>query len=237
MYENILLVEGDSDVLFYETLLQYEFKKNNIELLQCQVKTIGGSDSEILKKALISLISDLKSKPIKKIGIVLDLDNYTVEERFKSTQEAIKTVFGTENITNVNAEELSLKYTLSASRTIEIFCYFIDDYSQTTNLEELLKSLVTTEPIAANCLSAWLECCKANDRKIKNSDFQKFWRETYIRYDFCANKKLNKHASENCTMEKSFQNMLLLDTQKHAWDFESPNLEKLRVFLKQFQPN
>lgn len=237
MYENILLVEGNSDVLFYETLLKYELNKSTQDAHGCIINSIGGSDSEILKKALISLITDLKSKPIKKIGIVLDLDNYTVEERFKSTQEAIKTVFGSENIESINAEYLSLKYNLNASRTVEIFCYFINDYSQATNLEELLKSLVTTEPIAANCLSAWLDCCKANDRKIKNSDFQKFWRETYIRYDFCANKKLNKHAVENCTIEKSFHNMLLPDTQKHAWDFESPNLEKLRVFLRQFQPN
>ncbi len=229
---NILLVEGNSDIKFFETLIQY----TNIEIMNFEIAdyikfdSIGGSDFDITEKAIKSLVTDLRKNPIQNFGIIMDLDEYNNADRFKQIQSIFINIFGEEAIKQKSESELFLR--INDKKNILVSCYFIED-NIVTNLELLLKSITTIEPIAANCLSNWYDCVKASERNIRRSDYLKFWREVYIRYDYCSDKKLLKHAADNCTVDKSYSNLLIEDKKK-AWNFDHEILNKLKEFLKKF---
>ncbi len=80
---------------------------------------------------------------------------------------------------------------------------------------------------------SWYDCAIENGRKIRKSDYLKFWREVYIRYDYCSEKELLKHANENCTTDNSFDNLFIIGKTK-AWNFDEPILNDLKQFLVTF---
>jgi hypothetical protein len=229
---NILLVEGNSDIKFFEALINYtNIGVDDFEISKfVQFDSIGGSDFDITEKAIQSLITDLRKNPIRNFGIIMDLDEYNTEDRFKQIKDILINIFGEEAIKQKSESELFLR--INDKKTILVNCYFIED-KIVTNLELLLKRIATVEPIAANCLSNWYDCVKASERNIRRSDYLKFWREVYIRYDYCSDKKLLKHAADNCTVDKSYSNLLIRDKKK-AWDFDHEILNNLKDFLKKF---
>ncbi len=229
--KNILLVEGDSDSKFFQTLIKYLGITNailNFDLLRFDA--IGGSDKKLLEFSIRSLEVDLRSNPIEKFGIVLDLDDYENDSRFKQVHEILIKIFGEQNVLNNNDNSFNVK--LNDLKTILVDCHFIEN-DLVTNLELLLKEIVTQDPLAANCLKHWFDCAINSGRKIRKSDYLKFWREVYVRYDYCSNPDLRKHSVENCTTEKSFDNMFI-DGKPQAWNFESPLLNNLKTFLASF---
>jgi hypothetical protein len=229
--ENILLVEGESDIKFFDSLIKFmELTKPEIDPQILKFDTINGSDNKSLTLAIKSLEVDIRNSPIKNFGIIMDLDEYSNENRVDQIQKVLIDIFGSNNVTITDKNNFNL--TVNTQKTIHIYCYFIQDQI-VNNLELLLQNIVTEKPIAANCLKYWKECVDKSDRKVRNSDYLKFWREIYIRYDYCANKELLKHASENCTTDKSYENMLI-ETKKKAWDFDKSELDDLKVFLSKF---
>ncbi len=227
-YKHILLVEGKSDVKFFQTLLQFEHKELDIKTIHFEV--IGGNDNNLLTKSIRSLLVDLKKEPIENFGIVLDLDEFSKEDRQGQIVNVLQNLFGTDNVKGVNKKKLEQH--VNASRTVNVYTYFIED-QLTTNLELLLKNIATVDPIAANCLELWKNCSTEAGRKIRQSDYMKFWREVYIRYDYCADKELRKHATDNCTTDKSYENMLIDDKPK-AWNFDAVELNEIKTFLSNF---
>ncbi len=229
---NILLVEGNSDIKFFETLINYANRKiENFDIgNHVKFDSIGGSDFDITEKAIKSLVTDLRKNPIKKFGIIMDLDEKSNEDRFKQIQDILTNIFGKTSVEKKSNSEINLK--INEQKTVLVSCYFIEN-TIITNLELLLKSITTIEPVAANCLKNWYDCAIASGRNIRRSDYLKFWREVYVRYDYCSDKKLLKHAAENCTVDKSYSNLLIEDKAK-AWDFDHEILNDLKEFLKSF---
>ena len=228
---NILLVEGESDIKFFEALIKYiGINNKRIDLANIKMDTINGSDNKQVRLAIKSLETDIKNSPIQNFGIVMDLDEYSNEDRFAQVKIVLAEIFGNENLTEKDGNNLDLK--INDKKTIRVTCHFIES-DLVTNLELLLKSIVTENPIAANCLKQWFDCAIASGRKIRKSDYLKFWREIYIRYDYCSNPTLLKHASENCTTEKSFNN-IFIEGKPQAWDFENKTLENLKKYLSTF---
>jgi len=228
---HILLVEGESDIKFFEALIKYVNKTNSsIDLDNIKIDIINGSDNIKLQLAVKSLQTDIRNSPLKNFGIVMDLDEFTVEDRFGQVKIVLSELFGVDKITEIDANSFNLK--INDKRTIKVTCHFIET-DLVTNLELLLKTIATESPIAANCLELWYHCAIASGRKIRKSDYLKFWREVYVRYDYCADKNLLKHASINCTTEKSFDN-LFIEGKPQAWDFENKILDNLKKYLSTF---
>jgi hypothetical protein len=229
--KNILLVEGFSDIKFFETLLKFEDLKNKTaHFNSIQFDEIGGSDDAKLEKAIRGLVTDIRKSPIHNFGIILDLDEFSNDERLAKIIVIFEKIFGNTNVVIVNKNNFDLK--INDSKTINVSCYFIEN-DLVTNLELLLKKIATENPLAANCLKTWYDCSLAAGRKIRKSDYLKFWREVYVRYDYCADKDLLKHANENCTTEKSFENLFKSD-KPNAWDFENKLLDNLKNYLTNF---
>ncbi len=228
---NILLVEGESDIKFFEALIKYISKTNtSIDLLNFKIDTINGSDNKQLRFAIKSLETDIKNSPIHNFGIVMDLDEYSIEDRFAQIKTVLSEVFGSENLTEVDKNNFDLK--INDKKSIRVTCHFIES-DLVTNLELLLKEITTVDTIAADCLKQWFDCAIAAGRNIRKSDYLKFWREIYIRYDYCSNPTLLKHASDNCTTEKSFNN-LFIEGKLQAWNFDNTILDNLKNYLSTF---
>ena len=231
----IILVEGASDIKFMESYIQYLSKSIKIELTDFKFESIGGSDDKAISLALKSIEADINSNPILKIGVMLDIDDLTKEQRQAQVNNALEKIFSAEKI-NQTDNNFVLRFQYSPVKNISIFTHFVDEFENVNNLEQLLQTLITTDPIAANCLADWKKCCTLNNRKISNSEYLKFWREVYVRFDYCADKNLKKHAVDNCTIEKSYSNMLIADKPK-AWNFDSQYLEPLKLFINNFIDN
>lgn len=228
----ILFVEGASDIKFFESYINYLGQSVPINLKNFKFQSIGGSDDKSITNALRSNLGDINSNPISTIGIILDLDDLTKAARQKQINDALINVFSNEKL-SAGENEFHLNVDYSENKNIKVVSHFIDEFDNVNNLEELLMTLVMTNPIAAKCLSSWKDCCDKNDRKITASEFSKFWREVYVRFDYCADQNLKKHAVDNCTVEKSYLNMLVPEKPK-AWNFDSEYLGPVKTFLTKF---
>jgi hypothetical protein len=160
----------------------------------------------------------MKLDEIDKLGIILDADDKGIEYRIKQVNSIFKEL--EINIIFDCHNELKKDDTLD----IEIFCHIlnIDGYGE---LEDILKTIKTTNSIFADCLSSWKKCLEENGKHIKEKDFIKFWINNYIRFDTC-NKEEQKQISKKCNFEKAMQ--------KDIWDFEHQVLDSLKEFLRLF---
>jgi hypothetical protein len=225
-----LLVEGESDERFFSTYIKYlELNNSSVNAVSLAFRKIGGSDDKKLTLAISELKADLRNKPIDKIGIILDIDESSKEEKTKQVNNVLKDIFENDLIFNDNV--FSIK--INDKRTVTISYHFIEDIAGIKNLELLLQQITTCDPVAANCLSDWISCARDKGAKVRDSDYLKLWRDIYVRYDYCKERALNKHASENCSFEKSLDNMLISGKPK-AWDFKAVILTPLFNFLTDF---
>jgi len=112
----------------------------------------------------------------------------------------------------------------SQSLDIQIACYVmnINGYGK---LETVLKQIKSKDSPFADCLENWKKCLADKNHSIKDKDFDKFWVNTYQRFD-CCSKKEQKQAGRKCNPETSMK--------KDIWDFEHSVLDKLKDFLKLF---
>lgn len=191
-----------------------------------------GSSKIDLSKKLISLKTNLRNKPIKQIGIILDKDDYSVSDRLALMNKAIleAEIFVPSFTENVSTVE----YTIHSSRTIIMSYFIIKDGQDHGNIETLLFELITAKPNSADCLKTWKECSETQRVKVKQADYLKEWLKIYVRYDYCLQNNLQSHAGENCTLQKSFENMTKEYPPVKAWNFETPILGDLKTYLKGF---
>jgi hypothetical protein len=204
MRRNIILVEGKDDADFVNLLTQ----SSDIEAFT--IEKLGGSNQELLLKKLKSIQNDLQLNPIKKLGLILDLDDYSLETRLEFLNTCIFKVFG-QKITKINEMQMFNYLGLE----FEIACYFIEP-----NLDVLVRKVANLVPEIANCLFKCLE-----KEEIKKKERDKAWTYYYKLWDIC-NKNERENRSEYVTFKYS--------ASKNAWDLESTELNDIRLFIKQF---
>lgn len=233
---SILLVEGSNDKYFFEALLKYlkvPDSRTDVNSI-VEYPKIGGCDIKSITNALSTLKTDLRNKPVERLGIILDIDDSSVKDRIHLINDAVNNSSISEfGIPIFSAENQSVVFKVNEYRSITFNIYFIKDKNGKGNLESLLQSIITVEPLAADCLEQWKKCAEANKRSVKQSDFLKEWIKFYLRYDYCNPRELNRHVSDNCTVEKSLTNMSVDDKPK-AWNFESDLLDDLKKYLSNF---
>lgn len=224
--KNILIVEGESDKFFFDALIQKMNIATEMETrLFCKIdeyECLGGDSLKQFKLALDSLKMEIGKKDIERIGIIIDQDNKTVEQRLQRINEAMAEAFPkppvfkqTDEFITVQIKELS----------IPIGCHLLNVGGK-GNLETVLKTIHNQDATQADCLENWRNCIEQKSKSIKDSDFDKFWVQIYMRYDQCT-KKEQKQAGRKCNAEVSMQ--------KNIWDFDHACLADLKAFLLNFQ--
>lgn len=232
---NILIVEGDTDKIFIETLIEVmnENSEYKIEIDDCRV--IGGLDSNKDSKKIKTALKILKEEAgtpsigIPKIGIILDVDTFSIEERLQLLNECVNEVFKIINA-QLNIGDF-FEVTNEREDELEITCFFMNVNGQ-GELSTVLKAIKAEEytSIYADCIESWKNCVEQfleNNEKIivSKNEFDKHWVYNYIYYDIS-----NKKHSFN---KKGFK--YIMQNKRDIWNFENTILENLKIFLALFE--
>jgi hypothetical protein len=225
---NIIIVESKNDAIFMQAM---------VDKVNCDIKvdppiyienykSLEGLSEKKLITTLNDLKADIQREDIEKIGIILDIDNYSEPERLEWVNKCIQKVFKSETLS-------------STKRFIDIYgdnetnaklaCYFTN-FEGKGELETLLKAIKARESPHADCLDSWRDCLKKKGKEIKQKDFDKFWIDNYIRYDTCS-KKEQQQAGRKCTMSRFDY---VMEHKKDIWDWDNPALDDLKEFFNLF---
>jgi hypothetical protein len=228
---NRLIVESKNDKIFIEKLIQ-TLNFNNIEIDKpiCidNYECLEGLSEKSVTNSLKSLSASLLKNDIQKIGIIIDQDNSTQQERLKFINNCIDQVFKKSiDLSDFNS---LIEIISDDNITLQLGCYFTN-VDQQGELETVLKTIKNQNSDYADCLESWRNCVKEQAKNISDKDFDKFWISNYIRYDTCSPQE-SKQAGKKCAMS-AFD--YILKEKSHIFDFEHSVLDGLKDFLKLFK--
>ena len=189
-------------------------------------KSLEGLSETELIKALKALEALIDKNNIEKIGIIIDIDNYSEQERLKFVDRCIKQVFEAESLLNTKQ---FIDICGDNGTNAKLACYFTNVGGK-GELETLLKAIKARDSPYADCLDSWKTCIESLGKKINQKDFDKFWISNYIRYDTCSNQE-QKQAGRKCSMS-GFD--YVMEHKKDIWDWDNPILDDLKEFFKLF---
>ncbi len=246
--KNILIVESENDEYFIEALAIKVSSENEVRKIY-DYKYSSVSEAK-LTRSLISALTDVRSRGVSKIGVILDMDNATQEERMALVNRCLINAFfecaypdPVNLLTNVSQ---FVKNEVDEEMNVEIACFFtnIDGEGE---LETILKAIKTKDSIFADCLyEGWLECLQAKGKilgtrgmscDISEKELLKIWVDFYKRFDTLKRNDRNKENTDwkgiMLGIEKND------DTTKKArgediFDLTSIKLDDIKHFLNLF---
>ncbi|WP_377475634.1 MAG: hypothetical protein P2A85_22595 [Microcoleus anatoxicus] len=226
---NIVIVESKNDRIFMQAM---------VEKLNCDIQVEkpiyiddyqsleGLSETELIK-ALKNLIRKIDRKDIEKIGIIIDIDNCSEQERLQFVDKCIKQVFEAESLSST--KQFIDICTTDHGTNAKLACYFTNVGGK-GELETLLKAIKDKDSTYADCLDSWKTCIESQGKKINQKEFDKFWISNYIRFDTCS-KQEQKQAGSKCSMSKFDY---VMEHKKDIWDWDNPALDDLKEFFRLF---
>ena len=235
---NKLIVESKNDKIFIEKLIEILNLNNikvddpicepknpiNIDKYQC----LNGLDQDLMVQALDTLSKDLLKNDVTKVGVIIDQDLKTREEKLVFVNSCVNEVFKTS--TSLDDINKLITVTSKDDITLQLRCYFTNVNGQ-GELETVLKAIKTQDSDYADCLESWRSCLNEKSKEFLDKDFNKFWVNNYIRFDTCSRKE-SKQAGSKCSMS-AFGHVL--KEKGHIFNFEHPVLDGLKDFLQLFK--
>ncbi|MEG4580994.1 hypothetical protein QUA71_15470 [Microcoleus sp. MON1_C5] len=226
---NIVIVESKNDKIFMQAM---------VEKLNCDIqvekpiyiddyKSLEGLSETELIKALKNLIRKIDRKDIEKIGIIIDIDNYSEQERLKFVDRCIKQVF--EEAQSLSSTKQFIDICTERGTNAKLACYFTNVGGK-GELETLLKAIKARESPHADCLNSWKTCIESQGKQIDQKGFDKFWVSIYLRYDTCSNQEQTQ-AGKKCSMS-GFD--YVMEHKKDIWNWDHPALDDLKEFFTLF---
>ena len=189
-------------------------------------KSLEGLSETELIKALKNLIRKIDRKDIEKIGIIIDIDNYSAQERLEFVDRCIKQVFQAESLSSTKQ---FIDICTDHGTKAKLACYFTNVGGK-GELETLLKAIKARESPHADCLNSWKTCIENQAQEIDRKGFDKFWVSIYLRYDTCSDKE-QQQAGRKCSM---YGFDYVMEHKKDIWDWDNPALDDLKEFFKLF---
>ncbi len=235
---NILIVESKNDKIFVQALIEVlNIENTNVEKILIDVDNflfLNSVDPNPQKPTnLIRKLKDVKTdipkKVIKKIGILLDIDKNSLDNRLILINTAIKQAFGENTFEEINDVNQPVAVQID-DETVELFCYFTN-IDETGDLETVLRKIAIKDANYADCLNSWRDCLETKEIEISDKDFDKFWIDNYIRFDTCP-KKERTQAERKCSM-KAFE--YVMQTKSDIFNLSHEVLDGLKKFLIQFK--
>jgi hypothetical protein len=223
--KNLLLVESENDKLFFEAIIKNLGNEYLIDdWINIDYECLGGEGN--LKVSLNVLKNKaIKNDEIKKVGIILDQDKKTKEERLTVINSFIQNIFTQSNAEVLEDTHKFITLVVDEDTEFELACYFVNLNGQ-GELENILKEIKSSKSPHADCLASWVACLKTKGIDFKPKDLLKEWVRVYIRYDTCKGRERNQ-ANRKCNFEKSLV--------KPVWNFKHECLDELKDFLKLFK--
>lgn len=211
--------------------------KAMVEQLNCDIEveppiyiddyeSLEGLSETKLITTLKALEADLQKRDIEKIGIIIDIDNDSEQERLELVNKCIKQVFESETLSSTKQ---FVDISGDNGTNAKLACYFTNVGGK-GELETLLKAIKARDSPYADCLNSWQTCIESQGKKINQKEFDKFWISNYIRYDTCSNQE-QKQAGRKCSMS-GFDHVM--EHKKDIWDWDNPALDDLKEFFRLF---
>ena len=225
---NIVIVESKNDKIFMQAMvekLNYDLQVEppiNIE----DYESLEGLSETKLITILKALEADIQKRDIEKIGIIIDIDNYSEAERLEFVNECIQQVFESETLSNTKQ---FIDICGDNGTNAKLACYFTN-FEGKGELETLLKAIKARESPHADCLNSWKTCIESQGQQIDRKGFDKFWVSIYLRYDTCS-KQDRKQAEKKCSMSRFDY---VMKHKKDIWDGNNPALDDLKEFFTLF---
>lgn len=226
MGKKVIIVESINDQYFIEAFIEARNSSifgNSTEVKPLQVEEfdcLGGDNSKKLKDSHRVYFLKSKKESIDSIGVILDQDQKSHQDRLYQVNGVIQEVFSTQN----KLSSIGSFGTYNVDQDISLNTgLYLQQVNNTGNLETVLKEIKRGNSDYADCLDQWRFCIKLKGKFIKDSDFDKFWVQLHQRYDQCF-KEDQKQAGRKCNNEASMQ--------KDIWDFSHTCLDNLSMFIQ-----
>jgi hypothetical protein len=225
---NIVIVESKNDRIFMQAM---------VEKLNCDIQveqpiyiddyeSLEGLSETKLINTLKALEANIDKKGIEKIGIIIDIDNDSEQERLKFVDRCIKQVFEAESLSSTKQ---FIDISGDNRTNAKLACYFTNVGGK-GELETLLKAIKARDSTYADCLDSWKTCIESQGKEINQKEFDKFWISNYIRFDTCS-KQEQKQAGRKCSMSEFDY---VMKHKKDIWDWDNPALDDLKEFFRLF---
>lgn len=227
---NYLIVESKNDQYFIEALVQQiNASIDHIKPIDIDgYEPLQGLDHQKLKNALSSLKATAQRGQVDRVGIILDLDQETEDNRLQLVNQCLAAVFENTAELQKTCEFIHLEQE-SPDFSIQMACYFTHVQGQ-GELETLLKTIKTKPSPYADCLQSWRDCLATQNKAISDKDFDKFWVAQYLRWDTCSLED-RKQAGRKCSMA-AFKDVM--QNKPQIWDWNHSVLDGLKQFLRLF---
>ena len=225
---NIVIVESKNDAIFMQAMvdkLNWEIQVEKPIYIDDYERLEGLSETKLIT-ILKALEADIQKRDIEKIGIIIDIDNYSEAERLEFVNECIQQVFESETLSNTKQ---FIDICGDNGTNAKLACYFTN-FEGKGELETLLKAIKARESPHADCLNSWKTCIESQGQQIDRKGFDKFWVSIYLRYDTCSDNE-QQQAGRKCTMS-GFD--YVMKHKKDIWDWDNPALDDLKKFFKLF---
>jgi hypothetical protein len=225
---NIVIVESKNDAIFMQAMVDQINCHIQVEqpIYIDDYESLEGLSETKLITTLKDLEADLQKRDIEKIGIIIDIDNYSEPERLEWVNKCIQQVFKSENLSNTKQ---FIDISGDNGTKAKLACYFTN-FGGKGELETLLKAIKARESPHADCLSSWKTCIESQGKDISDKDFDKFWVSIYLRYDTCSNQEQTQ-AGKKCSMS-GFK--YVMEHKKDIWEWNNPALDDLKEFFTLF---
>lgn len=230
---NKIIVESFNDQAIYKYILDtFCQSPTDVEAIDNTLDWIelnGLSSGKLLLK-LQEVKSDLvRAQDTPKIGIIIDLDEYSVTDRIDFLNEICSTAFELDiDISNANDFK---KYTLPEYNLDFELGYCFSGLNGRGELEHILKDIADlTIANHANCLeTGWLSCLTHKSIDFKEKDLRKIWIDFYKRYDCLTSK-------EKCNAGKytQWEHFLKKHPTKFNFSKDIKELNEIKIFLRSF---
>lgn len=250
---NILIVESENDQYFIQALANF---LNSADTTVCSIDDYRHSslDETRLKTQIGSALTTLASKGESRIGVILDMDDSTIESRIKLVNGCLVNALNEDFVDNFKIskplertnEFVSVK--IGEDTIINIACYFtnIDGNGE---LETLLKAVKKLDSDFADCiLEGWQKCIESKGKKVvkrgergdvTDKELLKLWVDFYKRFDTLKKGDRNEDTTDwkGLWLGTSSKNGKLVKARgSDIFSLESDILEDLKAFLFLFTP-
>ena len=225
---NIVIVESKNDAIFMQAMvenLNWDIQVEEHIYIDDYESLEGLSETKLIT-TLKALEADLQKRDIEKIGIIIDIDNYSEAKRLEFVNECIQQVFESETLSSTKQ---FIDICGDNGTNAKLACYFTNVGGK-GELETLLKAIKAIESPHADCLNSWKTCRESQGQQIDRKGFDKFWVSIYLRYDTCS-KQDRKQAEKKCSMSRFDY---VMKHKKDIWDWNNPALEDLKEFFTLF---
>jgi hypothetical protein len=193
---NVLIVESENDEYFIEALVS-QLRQRETDVCSIDFFKHSSLSAAKLTAEITTALSDVMSRGVRKIGVILDLDDDTIQNRLNLVNQCLKEAFkeltGNElaKLLTSTGEVISIK--MDEYITIQFACYFMN-VDGNGELETVLKAIKRKDSVFADCLvDSWQPCFEAKGKKlqqkkgeqadISNKDITKLWIDFYKRFD------------------------------------------------------